>query len=603
MPPAFPDPLLRTAMAAASGPMLLVAGGDGHVLAANPAATLFFGRTEGELLGRPLPDLAVRPAQMRDALSERRKRLPMAYLQHASGKHLPAELQFHWTETADATCGVVTLNDLTERIATDRRERNADRAHSGIFGAAPYPILVVNAAQEVVDANDAALALYGFAAHEMDGSLRLPQLVADAAMLKRYLQPGVRQLPPHRHWTRAGTEFTATASVALTRQNHASAWIVVVRNVTEEEATLAALHASEERWRFALEGHGGGVWEWNPESDEFYVSRGFSEMLDLADDLPASFAGWERLVHPDDIPAAQKSILSHLAAETPLIDLEIRLRDGGGRYHWVELRAKAMGRDAFGRTRRVVGTVRIVDDERARRESEREQVGQMLHISRLASMGELATLIAHELNQPLTAISNFAGAALRQVERDPEAARRPLELIQFAVQNAATIVRRVRGFAQKEPGQSADLDLNRTIVEILGFVEADARAAGVGIAMELAVGLPTLSGDKVQIGQLVLNLVKNAIDALRDSPAPRSLFLRTDRPEPAVLRLQVEDNGPGLPASLREELFQPFFTTKTDGVGIGLSICRSIVENHAGALEAASLDPRGTRFTVRLPLR
>jgi len=217
-------------------------------------------------------------------------------------------------------------------------------------------------------------------------------------------------------------------------------------------------------------------------------------------------------------------------------------------------------------------------------------------------MGEMATLIAHELNQPLAAIGNFSATALHQLDKQPEEARRALELTQLLVQRAGDIVRQVRSFAQKKVIQLANIAINPTVIEIVQFMEYQAKAHAIRIQLDLTIGLPLLRADSTQIGQLLLNLIKNAIEATRDAPQPRIITLRTRMPSPAAIELQVEDNGVGLPDELMKELFQPFFTTKASGLGMGLSICRTIVENHGGQLHAERRPAGITCFTVTLPL-
>lgn len=596
--PSVPDLILD----ALHEPMLAIDLDSGILLRANTAAIRLCGQSVAALIGQPAENLVAHPEPFTAAINARREHLPLCYLNTDLHKRLPVEVSFnHIDQRGQAIC-LVILRNLSIQLETERTLDAIERKYRGIFGAAPYPTLILDNRRVVVEANAAAMQLYGLVEDDLAASLKFGDFLVDKAQLQRYTQPGRQQVAPHLHRRRNGEEFMAEASVAFFRQSRSNRWTVVVRNVTEEQAALARLHASEERWRFALEGPGSGVWEWNPETDAFFISERFCETLDLQADVPTDFGWWERRLHPDDLPHANEIIMAHLTQAIPLIEIEARLRDGNNRYRWVEFRAMAMGRDEYGRTQRVIGTARIIDEEREREQREREQAEQLLHLDRLASVGEMATLIAHELNQPLAAIGNFAGVARRQFHSRPDEALRALDLIQTLVQRSGTIVQQVRGFAHKKAQPHQAIALNNVVSEIVRFIEYQSKAISARIQLDLAIGLPPVRGDQVQLGQLALNLVKNGLDAMRDSPLPRVLTLRTAKGGDSEIQLIVEDCGRGLPAELAEDLFQPFFTTKQDGLGMGLSICRSIVENHGGTLRTEANQPRGTRFIVTLPL-
>lgn len=596
------DDTLATLFDVVQDPLLLIDLTDEVILRANYAADELYGHPTGRLVGMALAEFTAQPALLRIALHARRDRLPLIYLLPASRSHIPAEISLNYLRQETRALGLATLHDLSAHMANERAINAIERKYQGIFGAAPYPTLILNNRTEIIEANTAARELYGLKADDLARGPSLRELLPDNTLLPQYRRPGKQLIPPHPHRRLDGSEFVAEASVAFSRQGRSNRWIVVIRNVTEEQSALARLHASEERWRFALEGPGSGIWEWDPETDDFFISDRFCEMLELPKNVPANFSWWENRIHPDDLPQTNEIIMAHLTQAIPLIEIEARLRDGNNHYRWLELRAKTMGRDELGRTRRVIGTARIIDAERSREQHEREQATHLLHLDRLASVGEMATLIAHELNQPLAAIGNFSAVARRQFTSNPTEAQRALDLIQALVQRAGAIVQQVRSFAHKNMQPQQDLSLNAIITDIIHFIEYQAQAQETKVQLELAANLPPLHADPVQIGQLILNLVKNGLDAMRDVPSPRHLILRTGQADMRMIRLVVEDNGIGLPEKLTTDIFQPFFTTKPDGLGMGLSICRSIVENHGGTLQAEANLPHGARFIVTLPL-
>ena len=583
-------------------PLLLVDLANRAILRANAAAAALYGQTASTLIDRDITTLVVKPEQLVQAFAARRERIPLSYHHAADGRHLPVEVFLSYLDLDTGTLCMIALRDLSGLHANVRAMKAAERKYESIFGAAPFPLLIINARHEIVDANPAALALYELDAAELTARPRFGRLLAERGRIHDYLQPGTQQIAAHLHRRKDGSTFMAEATVAFSRNKRSSRWIAVIRDITATHRAQEDLRISEERWRFALEGPGAGVFEWNPETDAFYVSQQFCEMLQLPEGSEHDFDWWESRLHPDDLLRTNEAILAHLTQATPRIDLDIRVRNGADAYHWVELRAMAMDRDASGRTHRVIGTARIIDAEREREQRERDQASQLLHLDRLASMGEMATLIAHELNQPLAAIGNFAAAAHHRLADDPQEARRALELIQALVQRAGGIVQQVRGFANKKTSPRVPIDLNAVVIEIVRFIEYRAQAEETRIHTALSGSLPPLRADSVQIGQLILNLVKNGLDAMRGMPAPRCLTLRTEPAEAGCVRFMVEDCGCGLPVELQDSLYQPFFSTKPDGLGMGLSICRSIVENHGGSLHAEANSPQGTRFVATLPL-
>lgn len=244
--------------------------------------------------------------------------------------------------------------------------------------------------------------------------------------------------------------------------------------------------------------------------------------------------------------------------------------------------------------------------ERRRAEaSARERQAELAHVHRLNTMGEMASGLAHELNQPLAAVVNYAKGAVRRLRQgavDPGELLAVLEQAAAQAERAAAIVRRVRAFIRKEAPRQAALDCNKIVRETVSLMTADAERAGVRLVLDLAKPSPRVRADAVQIEQVIVNLVRNAIEAMTDSTSPvRDVTVRTLTAAGHAVEIAVEDTGPGLPAGAPERLFTPFFTTKADGLGLGLSISQSIVEAHGGRLTATARPGGGTVFRFALP--
>lgn len=260
-------------------------------------------------------------------------------------------------------------------------------------------------------------------------------------------------------------------------------------------------------------------------------------------------------------------------------------------------------------------TARKNADELARQQEEKMQFS-----SRLATMGEMASSLAHELNQPLAAISNYCtGIANRlkssqdlNIEKDILPA---IEKATTQAHRAGTIIQRIRGFVKRSQPQSKNVDIRSIIEDSVGLAEIEAQRYGVQLSTSLADNIPSVFLDPILIQQVLVNLLKNAIDAVKNGtnhhPNAKIIALKVDIDQtvnPSMLRIQVIDHGPGIPEDALERLYEPFFSTKQDGMGIGLNICRSIVESHRGRLwvnnHATEKDPglSGCTFTILLPL-
>jgi PAS domain S-box-containing protein len=242
---------------------------------------------------------------------------------------------------------------------------------------------------------------------------------------------------------------------------------------------------------------------------------------------------------------------------------------------------------------------------RAEQEARQHQA-ELVHVCRLSTLGEVATGMAHELNQPLSAIANYANGASRRLQAgvgDPGELVDAMGQITTQARRASEIIRRLRALVGRQPPSRSEADLNQLVREVCSFVEFETAKLDVQIALELAPGRIPLDVDLVQIEQVLLNLLRNALDALEEvPPGRRKLLIRTSVGEEGA-RVDVQDNGPGIPPGRMERLFDPFFTTKQAGMGMGLPISQTILENHEGRIWVESVLGRGSTFHVTLPVK
>ena len=251
----------------------------------------------------------------------------------------------------------------------------------------------------------------------------------------------------------------------------------------------------------------------------------------------------------------------------------------------------------------VTATVRADQAEAALREVQAE----LVHVARVTTLGELTASIAHEVNQPIAATVTNAQAGLRWLETEPpnmDEARQALGRIVRDGSRAGAVVGRIRNHIKKAPPSLERVNINTAIREVIELTRSEAMKYGVQVQTELAEGLPPVRGDRVELQQVILNLILNALEAMRElSEGPRELLITTVETESGEALVAVCDSGPGLAPGASDHLFKAFHTTKPNGLGLGLSICRSIIEGHGGRLWASDNAPRGAAFHFTLPVQ
>ena len=239
-------------------------------------------------------------------------------------------------------------------------------------------------------------------------------------------------------------------------------------------------------------------------------------------------------------------------------------------------------------------------------EALREAQTELAHVNRVTTMGQLAASIAHEVSQPIAATVTNAHAALRWLGAQPpdqEEVRQALDDIIKDGKRAGDVIGRIRAIIRNVPPRHDRLDINEAILDVIGLTRSELVRKGILLQTEFARGLPPIRGDRVQLQQVVLNLIMNAAEAMSDgNEQPRELLIGTAEDKPGSVRVEVRDSGPGLSRESLERLFDPFYTTKRGGMGMGLSICRAIIEAHGGQVGATANTPHGAAFHFTLPV-
>jgi PAS domain S-box-containing protein len=319
---------------------------------------------------------------------------------------------------------------------------------------------------------------------------------------------------------------------------------------------------------------------------------------------------WLSTVHADDQSSVLDALqrLQRCAPTRDEVEYRILLPDGSPR--WV--RNSTISRRLPDGSVRLDGVLAdITDRKRAEEavqlaeEQRRNHLDELAHAGRLSTMGQLVAAIAHEMNQPLYAISNYAGACHNALQQRPDAARERVlswvKEIDNQARRASLVISKVGDFVRKSPAQRSTLNLNALILDSLDLLRLEARSHQVRLILELNSPAPNVLADRVQIQQTIVNLVRNAFDALDGlPPAERRVIVKTEQCG-ARARVLVEDCGKGISAEEHKQLFEPFFTTKSKGMGMGLAICQSIVEAHGGTLRAIDNPQAGVTFHFDLP--
>ena len=347
------------------------------------------------------------------------------------------------------------------------------------------------------------------------------------------------------------------------------------------------------------------AWTLKPDGTPDFVNQVWLEFAGQTPDFVRSHPeAWMSAVHPDDREIAAKRFWDGVHSGQGFAFETRSLHAQDGTYRWHLQQAVAL-RDAEGKALKFVGTTTDIDEQKRAEDAFRQAQGDLARINRVTTMGELAASLAHEIKQPISGAITNVSTCLRKLGRDEpnlDEVRAGITRIGRDVKRAAEIVDRIRSQFEKGALDQQIIDLSVIITETVTLLRDQAMQYGVSVRTELASDLPQIFGDRVQLQQVMMNLIVNSIEAMKDVDGIREIAIQSQRAEKEQILVSFSDTGIGLPPEIVEQIFDPFFTTKPHGTGMGLRISRSIIEAHRGRLWAVSSPGRGATFHLNLPV-
>ena len=407
------------------------------------------------------------------------------------------------------------------------------------------------------------------------------------------------------HTKKDGTQAIVASRWSVQRDARGRPVAIMETNndTTERKQAEDALRRSEaylaEAQRLSLTGSFG----WKVSGGELFWSEQSSKILGYDRTTKPSLELLIQRIHPADI-ARVRQVIDRASRNRKDWELEHQFQMPDGSVKSVKVVARALA-DESGRVE-FVGAIMDVSAAKQAEEELRQAQAELAHITRVTTLGELTASIAHEVNQPIAAVATNAAAGLSWLEAEPPNLDKVREILSSIVKDGkrvGDVVHRIRALTKKAPPRMARFDINEAVFDVIALTRSELLRHGVSLQTQLATGLPLIEGDRIQLQQVILNLILNAVEAMSgiDNGA-REVRISTGKETSNAVLVTVRDFGPGLDPQSVDRLFEAFYTTKPDGLGMGLPICRSIIQAHGGRLWATANEPRGAVFQFTLPL-
>jgi signal transduction histidine kinase len=398
-----------------------------------------------------------------------------------------------------------------------------------------------------------------------------------------------------------GSEFPVELSISRIPIDGPPSFTGYLRDITERKRADEELRRSEEFLTQAQHVSSTGSFSWCVESGEIHWSAQVYRIFEIEQAAPMTLELIGSRVHPEDLPMLLDMVERARVGKD--FEYEHRLLLPGNRVKHLHMVARGT-RNKDGQVE-FIGGVQDVTERRLSEAALNKLRSELSHMTRVTSLGALTASIAHEVNQPLSGIVTNASTCLRMLAADPPNVDGALETTRRTIRDgnrASEVVTRLRALFSRKDAAAEPVDLNEAIREVIALSLNDLQGNRVVLRSEFADDLPSVVGDRIQLQQVMMNLLRNASDAMSAiEDRPRHLVVRTERLEVGCVRVTVQDSGIGIDPQTVDRLFDPFYSTKSAGMGMGLSVSRSIVESHRGRLWAVPNDGPGASFSFSIP--
>ena len=506
-----------------------------------------------------------------------------------------------------------TWHDLTERKRAEEALRESEARTRLIVDTALDSVMTIDERGVITEWNAESERMFGWRHDEAVGRLVSELLIparyrtAHENGLRQFLATEVGPFLNRRveitALRRDGSEFPVELSLAPYRSGEAWFFSGFVRDITERKRAEGALRASEVRWRTMFEKSPVGIVLRDAEQRYMAANPAFQKMVGYSQQELMHLTPLD-ITHEDDRPASERILTEFSVGLRHSAEREKRFRRKDGTVVWTMLSTFCVPES--GPTPAFYPAIIVDITERKRAEEAlREAELELARVSRLTTMGELAACIAHELKQPLSAaVTNGTTCQhwLSDNTLDLTRARRAAHRMMEAAQRASEVLDRIRGLLNKTPPEKISVVINDLVRETLDVMEHELRARQIVVDIDLAEPPPSIMGDRVQLQQVILNLIMNGVEAMSlVVDRPRVLRISSQHEPPESVLVAVQDSGMGLDPTTAERMFDPFYTTKAGGMGMGLSICRSIIDSYGGRLWASSAQSNGALVQFTLP--
>jgi PAS domain S-box-containing protein len=591
----------------------------GVIIFANAGTKRIFGHEPAELIGKPLTVLM--PEMMHRAHENGFKRYLATGHRHinwqgteltalrGNGQEFPVEVSFGELIRDGHKVFTGFIRDISERKRAEEALRESEQNLRSIVDSIPGMLMLVTPTGQLEAANPQLTEYTGKTLEELqnwttsdvvhpDDRSRVVQVFAKmiAAGIPYDFEARIRRHDGVYRWFYVRVVPQRGANGQIIR------WCALHSDIDERKHAEDKLRASERSLRELTETIPQMLWSAEADGTIDYCNRRALEYIGLNAE-GVSGAVWAKPIHPDDIERMVQAWTAAVSTGEPF-QCEFRLRRAADQSYRLCYSSALPLRDQKGEVIKWFGSVVDLHDWKEAQKALQTTQAELARVSRLTTMGELAASIAHEINQPLTAVITNGNACLRLLASrnlEPEVLRRALEGIIADGTRASAVLARIRAFIKKEPAERSNLDINEVIREVLILAGSELHENQVLLDHQLATDLPLVLADRVQLQQVLLNLIMNGIEAMAAvTNRPRSLAVKSRIDDSGDVLVAVSDSGTGFVSDV-DRVFTAFFTTKVNGMGMGLAISRSLVESHGGRLWAIPNSPYGAVFSFTLP--